>query len=198
MLDVVGGTEWAVIGMAVGTTIVCLWLVIRVQGDMLIRTHPDVRNDDLQAADLMVKLINQTKDSIVIHDDGNDSAMSVYNNAKVVDAFRRRIDERGIKVRCLFNDQDQLRLLTLLNDAPDNVDIMYAYERPPNDIHYKIVDGGKYVHLSRHEHGASERRYTLHTAKWATRSARRRVSQPYLEHFERGCQDAEAATPASH
>lgn len=31
----------------------------------------------MQAADLMVALINQTKDSIVIHDDGNDSAMSV-------------------------------------------------------------------------------------------------------------------------
>ena len=110
MLDVVGGTEWAVLVMAVGTTIVCLWLVIRVQGDMLIRTRSDVPNDDLQAADLMVKLISQTKDSIVIHDDGNDSAMSVYNNAAVVDAFRGRIEERGIKVRCLFNDRDQLRL----------------------------------------------------------------------------------------
>ena len=166
MLDIVGGTEWAVVVMAVGTTIVCLWLVIRVQGDMLIRTQSDVPDDDLQAADVMVELINETKDSIVLHDDGNDSGMSVYNNAKVIDAFRGRIEERGIKVRCLFNDQGQLRLLTLLDDVPDHIDIMYAYERPPNDIHYKIVDGGRYVLLSRHERGAGERRYTLHTAKW--------------------------------
>ena len=102
MLDVVGGTEWAVLVMAVGTIIVCLWLVIRVQGDMLIRTQSDVPTDDLQAADVMVELINETEDSIVIHDDGNDPGVSVYNNAKVIDAFRGRIEERGIKVRCLF------------------------------------------------------------------------------------------------
>ena len=169
MLNAAGGIEWAVVLLTVGTVIACLCLVIRAQGGMLIRTQPNVLNDYRQAADLMVKLVSQTKDSIVIHD-----------NAEVVDAFRRRIARCDIKVRCLSNDRDSLRLLTLLDEAPDNIDIMYADERPPNDIHYKIVDGGKYVHLSRHEHGASERHYTPHTAKWATKAARGRVAQAYL------------------
>ena len=140
-------------GMAVGVAVIfmvgflySLWLIVNAQGDLLIDdTLNAVRgeNDNQVATDMFLSLVDATRHSIVIHDDGDDSPESVYNNPEVIEALRRRIQSPGIEVKCLFNDADQpLKLLELARDFPDKVTIWYSNgERPMRDIHYKIVDG---------------------------------------------------------
>ena len=144
---------------------------------------------------MLIDLINKTRNSLVIHDDGNDSGESVYNNDWVVAAMRDRIQQRRrLKVKCLFNDREDLKLLELADgECKDNISVWYAGgDRPKNDIHYKVVDGGRLVHVSAHEHGASERGYVLCRAEpWWAAGTRRRISRPYLDHFEHSLLGAE-------
>lgn len=124
-------------------------------------------------------------------------ALSIYNSDDVMAAFRAQIKNHDIRVRCLFNDESpDLRLLELAREYPNNVEVHYMKGgRPPDpDTHYKIVDGGKLVHLSQHKHGESERMYVLRKpSASATNGSRRRISQAYRDHFDHGLK---AAIPA--
>ena len=117
---------------------------------------------------------------------------------QVIDALRQRIKRRPrLSVQCLFNDREDLKLLCLARgEGRANIDIWYTKgSRPDNDLHYKIVDGGKFVHLSSHAHGASERRYVLRKAEpWWAIPTRRRISAQYLRHFSHGRAYAQRAT----
>ena len=193
-MEMIQGAEWVVVAIFLTATLAGLFLVVSAQGDMNLREETG-ENDDDQAAAMLIDLINKTRNSLVIHDDGNDSDESVYNNDQVVAAVRDRIQQRRrLKVKCLFNDRDKLKLLELADgECKGNISIWYASgDRPKNDIHYKIVDGGRLLHLSAHEHGAGERGYVLRRAEpwWAART-RRRISGPYLDHFEHSLLGAE-------
>ena len=197
-MDMIEGAEWVVFAIFLVAVLVGTYLVVSVQGDMLV--EEDIGdNDDDQAADLFVDLIEKTRRSMVIHDDGNYSTKSIYNNDRVIDAIRNRLQKkRGIKVRCFFNDKDEpLKLLDLARseECRGRILIWYAKgERPSQDIHYKIVDGGKLVHLSLHAHGASERGFVLRKAHWWwALGTRRRISRPYRDHFRAGIRDATVA-----
>ena len=188
------GAEWIVVAIFATASLAGIFLVVSAQGDMRLREEAG-ENDDDQAAAMLIDLVNKARSSLVIHDDGNDSAESVYNNDAVVAAIRDRIKQRRrLEVMCLFNDREELKLLELADgECRNNILIWYASgDRPENDIHYKIVDGGRLVHLSTHAHGASERGYVLRKAEpwWAART-RRRISRPYLEHFEHSLPAAE-------
>ena len=192
-MDMIEGAEWIVVTIFLVAFLVGTYLVVSVQGDM--RVHDESgENDDDQAADMFIALIKQTRRRIVIHDDGNDSPESVYNNDQVMVAIRDRIRQRGIEVRCLFNDEEQpLKLLDLARSEECRGHILVWYmkgDRPDQDIHYKIVDDGKLVHLSRHEHRASERGFVLRKApRWAM-GTHRRISKSYRDHFQHGLRGA--------
>lgn len=193
-MEMIQGAEWVAVAILLTASLAGLFLVVSAQGDMHLREEAG-ENDDDQAAAMLIDLINKARNSLVIHDDGNDSGESVYNNDRVVAALRERIRERHrLEVKCLFNDREELKLLELADgECRNNISIWYAGgERPEHDIRYKIVDGGRLVHLSAHEHGASERGYVLRKAEpwWAART-RRGISRPYLEHFEHSLPTAE-------
>ena len=108
---------------------------------------------------------------------------------------RERIQKRNIKVRCLFNDADQpLELLKLARaeEFGSHIEVWYLKGgRQEPDTHYKIVDGGRLVHLSRHAQGASERGYRLRKAlRWWEFHTRYRISKQYRDHFEHGLKGA--------
>lgn len=186
-MDVVQGAEWFVLATLACTVLACVYFALSAQPDIHLAEERD-ENTDAQAAEMMVDLINNARRSLVIHDDGNSSPASVYNNDDVISALRERIKRRPrLTVECLFNDRDDLKLLDLARDT-GKIAIYYANgTRPDNDLHYKIVDGGKLVHLSSHAHGASERGYVLRRAeRWWAFATRRRISAQYRRHFERG------------
>ena len=98
--------EWIVISMYAVAFVYCLWLLVNAQGDLLVNDAINTisgGNDDQLAMDMFIDLIEATKKSIVIHDDGDDSPTSVYNNKKVMDCLRSRVQDKGIHVQCLFN-----------------------------------------------------------------------------------------------
>ena len=64
--------------------------------------------------------------------------------------------------------------------------------RPPDDIHYKIADGGAIGHLSDHEPGQPERHFKLLDCLATKPRSKARVFGKYLRRFE---QDFESARP---
>lgn len=193
-MDMIQGAEWIVVAILVAGFLTSAYLIASVQGDLRMREESGL-NADEQATTMFIGLLNQTRRRIDIHDDGNDFAGSMYNSPEVIGALRERIQERNIKVRCLFNDADQpLELLNLArtDEFGSHIEVWYLRGgRQEPDTHYKIVDGGRLVHLSRHARGAGERGYRLRKAlRWWEFHTRYRISKQYRDHFEHGLKDA--------
>ena len=193
-MEMIQGLEWLVLIVAASGLLFSMFLVASVQGDLRLQEESG-ENTDEQATAMFISLVNDTHSSIDIHDDSNDFANSVYNSQEVMAALAKRIRTHDIRVRCLFNDADQpLELLELARseEGRDNIEIWYLEgDRPDPDTHYKIVDKGRFVHLSRHAHGAAARTYQLRQAsRWWQRYTRGRISKQYRDHFERGLQNA--------
>ena len=194
MFDMVQGGEWILLALTAISFLICLYLVISVQGDLRKPVHARFNSNE-QATKMFIDLVKQAQHQIDIHDDGNNFEGSIYNNQEVMDVLSNKISEKGIKVRCLFNDPDQqLKLLELAQtlEAQDNIEIWYLDGgRQEPDTHYKIVDKGRFVHTSRHEHGGIERTFILRKAPgWWEYHTRNRISRPYREHFEHGLKHA--------
>lgn len=193
-MDMIQGAEWIVVAILVAGFLTSVYLIASVQGDLRMREESGLNTDE-QATTMFIRLLNQTRRRIDIHDDGNDFAGSMYNSPKVIGALRERIQERSIKVRCLFNDADQpLELLNLArtDEFGSHIEVWYLRGgRQEPDTHYKIVDGGRLVHLSRHARGAGERGYRLRKAlRWWEFHTRYRISKQYRDHFEHGLKEA--------
>ena len=193
-MDMIQGAEWIVVAILAAGFLISTYLIASVQGDLRLREESGLNTDE-QATAMFIGLVKQTRRQIDIHDDGNDFEGSMYNSPEVIDALRERIRKRNIKVRCLFNDADHpLELLNLARseESRSRIEIWYLRGgRQEPDTHYKIVDSGRLVHLSRHEHGASERGYRLRKAqRWWEFNTRYRISKQYRDHFEHGLKNA--------
>ena len=193
-MDMIQGAEWIVVAILAAGFLISMYLIASVQGDLRLREESGLNTDE-QATVMFIDLLKQTRRRIDIHDDGNDFAGSMYNSPEVIDVIRERIQKRNIKVRCLFNDAGQpLELLNLaqVEEFGSHIEIWYLKgSRQEPDTHYKIVDGGRLVHLSRHGHGASERGYRLRKAlRWWEYNTRYRISKQYRDHFEHGLKNA--------
>ena len=193
-MDMIQGAEWVVVAIVAAGFLLSAYLIASVQGDLRLREESGLNTDE-QATEMFIELVNQTRRQIDIHDDGNDFAESMYNSPDVIDALRERIRKRNIRVRCLFNDADQpLALLKLAHSEEfrNHIEIWYVSGgRQEPDTHYKIVDGGRLVHLSSHEHRARARGYRLRRAlRWWEFKTRHRISKQYRDHFEHGLKHA--------
>lgn len=193
-MDMIQGAEWIIVAVFVAGTVWFVYLLVSVQGDM--RVEESGTNTDEEAKAMFLELVNCTRKSIDIHDDGEDFPESVYNCSEVLNAFRERIEKNpNLRIRCLFNDKEpNLGLLELAKSEKyrKNIEIWYSKgERPTQDVHYKIVDGGSLVHLSVHAHGDSERDYRLRRAQrfWEG-GTRRRISRRYQENFDQALKGA--------
>ncbi len=196
-MAMIQGPEVIVIAIVASTFLLCVYLVTTVQGDLNLE---DVSgpNSNKNAIELFIDLVNETRTQIEIHDDGNDFAHSIYNNPGVIEAIRKGVRDRNIKVRCLFNDKDEpLKILELARSEEfrRNIEIWYVHGgRQEPDTHYKIVDGGKLVHTSYHKHHEEERSYRLLRAtSLLDFRTRKRISERYRDHFAYNLQNATRA-----
>lgn len=193
-MEMIQGAEWVVVAILAVGFLISAYLVASVQGDLWFREESGLNTDE-QATEMFIDLVNQTRRQIDIHDAGSDSADSMYNSRDVMGALRDRIRDRNIKVRCLFNDADQpLELLKLARSEEygNRIEIWHlGGSRQEPDTHYKIVDSGRLVHLSRHAHSASRSGYRLRKAlRWWEFKTRYRISEQYRDHFEHGLKSA--------
>lgn len=172
--------------------VVSIVLYLSARMDMNIRITTGENNDD-EAANMLVDLIGAAQESIIIHDDGDNTERSVYNDKRVLEAFRNRLKSKPeLEIKCLFNDNDDIEFAKLTDEFKGRVSIWHSNKkRPEHDVHYKIVDDGRIVYLSEHRHGESEREFEQReTNAWPILGTRSRISRRYTDHFEEGILNA--------
>ena len=144
-------------------------------------------NDDSTAASTFIKILERAQETLVIYDDGNKMEGTIYDDPNVIKSFRDCLTRnKSLIVSCLFNDKDNLDLVQIMRaEHPDRFKVWYRRgNRPPNDVHYKIADGGIVGHISAHAHGQPERRFKLLDCSAAKGRAKRIVFRKYLSSFE--------------
>lgn len=152
------------------------------------------KNNDHTVEELFDRLIRDVKSELIIHDDGDDDPTSMYNNARIVEAIRMSLEKNAdLRVRMYFNEHEDLKVNALAGSYPTQVLIRYNPEdRPFGDIHYKIIDGGKQGHLSRHALGSGEREFEFFDCS-KSEHQQRKLLVPYCNRFERDFDAAAAA-----
>ena len=123
---------------------------------------PLVNNTDPVAVKKTISILSLAEKKIEMFDDGDSEYESIYNDPGFLAEVGKKLDKPGFEMRCFFNENDVSGLEFVKRYGKrENVDILVrpeGAERPP-DFHYKIVDDGKIVHLSKHEAGAENREY---------------------------------------
>ena len=181
-MDAITVTEGLLAAVALAVT---TWMAWRLYDNLSVR-FVQGKNDDSTVGELFTQLLRDVERDLIIHDDGDNSNRSMYNDPSIVDEIRVCLNEKAaLNVRMYFNKRGDLEVNALTEAFPDRVSIRYnTGERSPSDIHYKIIDGGMQGHLSRHALGCSEREFEFYDCS-RSRRHRERILGPYCERFER-------------
>lgn len=142
-------------------------------GSVALLSIEDGRNDDTLVSNVLLGLVNEAERSIVICDDGDQppGVSSVYDDQDVVDAIARRLDEKPeLKIRCFFSSDDQTAFVSEFEGCHDRVTINRIARQ---DVHFKIIDGGRKAYVSAHRRGAQERNFRLYDCTWVAPWARK-------------------------
>ena len=164
----------------------CLVLALQAPSYMDVLFEQD-GNDDEEAARRFKDLIGEAKENIIIHDDGDSTPSTLYNNQDVVDAVRERL-EAGVIIQCLFNKREDIAMVRLCKDFPDRLTVRYMRSAPNcrRDIHFKIVDNGTKGILSKHCPGSRDRGNELIDTTHSTPEIRDKLFGPFCREFKRG------------
>ena len=144
-----------------------------------------------------IKTVGHAERSLIIHDDGNNMADSVYNDEEAINAVVRRMQENdSLRVRCWFNVESDLGLVTTIQKdehLAKRFDVRY---RKPSflklwrsrwlDPHYKIADDGEFGTVSRHAFRAQRRRFRTEDCAGASAEGRDITLGAYMRRFDRG------------
>lgn len=146
-----------------------------------------------------IKVVQQAEKSLMIHDDGNAMADSVYNDADAISALVKRMKKcDSLEVRCWFNVQAarELDLVTTIRKDErlrTRFKVRCRKQKRFNlwrfrwfDPHYKIADDGKYGMVSRHAFDSGRRQFRIDDCGQASPRGRTIVLGPYMRRFDRG------------
>ena len=157
MLSVLG---WiAVVSFAVSTVFI-IWMLHRAFQYVYVQVSPERIHGDNSVVTNFIELLDQARTSMIVYDDGNDMDRAVYNDSRIIDAVRSKLQSNpDFELKCLFNCNDDVKFRKAFRGEP-RVDIRTRSDvRPERKTHYKIIDGGLKAYLSRHELGSSQRRF---------------------------------------
>ena len=180
---------WWTVNIAVGAgVIVCLivsiaflyrgWAFLRVSTMMAL-------NSDKRAEENFLGLLRDATESMIVYDDGNKMEGSIYQNQQVIDAVRKKLSENPkFRLSCYFNFDKDVLFTEVFKNNPC-VRIVTGHEdRPDDDVHYKIIDGGLKAHISRHEVASPERRYRMIDCTKVPKGRRTHVADVLLEPYK--------------
>ena len=141
--------------------VVILILVLRTNSRLSVAITRG-ENDDNEAARYFRELVCDMEKQMIIHDDGDSTCTTLYNNDEVVEAVKERLlRDSHLAITCLFNKRDSIKMIDLVDDLP-NFKVFYVPEDDQkNGIHYKIIDRGRKAYLSKHCPGSTDRQYEL-------------------------------------
>ena len=133
--------------------IIAYWLIDRSFSDawafMKVNITPNMSNDDASAIDKLVPLVEEAEATIEIYDDGENFPESMYNDEYFVSTVEEKLRTSNIKIKCLFNEDDDLLFTHRLGKNPQ-VSIYTRVKGGRSQTHYKIIDGGLKAYLSVH------------------------------------------------
>lgn len=173
--------SWATASGVVVSTVEGVWYLLRSYHFQYVEVTLVKVNDDASVARKFIQLLDEAKALMIVYDDGNNTSGSLYNDRSVIDAVRIKLRSAPeFKLQCLFNCDDQVELRRELANEPQ-VDIRTRRDSGRGSkIHYKIIDGGEKAYLSRHEPGATKRRFRIVDCTGVPEDHRRRVAKSML------------------
>ena len=156
------------------------------------------RNDDKQAVETFVQVVGEAEHSLIIHDDGNKTTGTIYDDPAVIQAMDDQMQRHEtLAVKCLFNAHDELALVDQLSRRyPDRFHVRYRrwpWPRPVFDVHYKIADDGAIGYLSHHDWGAEDRVFEVRDCRRVNKTERKIQLGKYMGRFKRQFLLAKAA-----
>ena len=141
-------------------TFMAAWLLLDVRVRAVVRP-----NDDDATVKTFLDLLEKAKRSMVIYDDGDKVAGSIYDNDDVLAKVAAKLKKSpAFKIQCCFDCDDATLGFRERFEGNSQVSIEtlgYAKEDRPDDVHYKIIDDGQKACLSRHDLGSEERRFKV-------------------------------------
>ena len=140
--------------------IAAVWTVYRAWP--FLRVGVTTNTNDDTAILYFLNLLDAAEKTMVVYDDGNKMEGSPYDDERVIEALRAKLEQNpGFRLRCFFNEDAELLLTEEFRDH-ERVEIRTRSDGPhPDDIHYKVIDDGRKAYLSRHALGAAERGFKL-------------------------------------
>lgn len=153
-------------------------------------------NNDSLTKKHFLALLRDAKKSIVIYDDGNKLAGSIYVDPEILRALQQKLEETpGFEVQCLFNCSDpDLPFRTEFSQHSSVKIRTRASNKPEFPVHYKIIDGGEKAYLSSHGLGETKREFQIvdctAVPRWYRRYAKDTILRDYKQDFNRAFAEA--------
>ena len=188
---------WLAAAVFAVSACISVWVIFRIVMPLLqVRAQAGL-HDDSGAVGQFLALLSAAKESMIVYDAGNGREGAVYQDTRVIDAVRKKLDEcPGFEMRCLFNCDDDLPFKQAFEHEARIVIRTRDRMRGAQDTHYQIIDGGKQAYLSRRVFGASIRKYKMidfsDVPERRVARAARFVLGEYQKDFERCFGSAEA------
>ena len=151
-------------------------------------------NDGNLAIMKFLEVVERAEQELVIYDDGDQVADTIYNNDDVGSALASRMENNPrLCVRVLFNKRSDIQLPKRMSQFGDRFEVRYrAGERPAQDVHFKIADG-RVGYFSQHGLGETAREFTFCDARHTSKRARKIAFGAHLQYFNEQFQDQAAA-----
>ena len=156
------------------------------------------RNEPEVATANFVEAVGHAEKSLIIHDDGNNMADSLYNDPDAIEALINRMKEHeALRVKCWFNveSKPELALVAAVRNEDHLATRFEIRYRKPTllglwrlswfDPHYKIADG-EFGTLSNHAFGSGQRRFRIEDCTQASTKGRDITLGPFMRRFDRG------------
>jgi len=155
-----------------------------------------------------IRLLDRASKEMIIYDDGDTVADSIYDNDTVIRAVHEKLDAcPNLEIRCLFNcDSENLRFRKEFA-GPEWPGVQIKTRAEPGGRysgpapvlpHFKMVDGGSCAYLSWHDPGSEARVYQTIDLSGVSGFGKNRLVRDivgkYLDRFDR---DFEAARPVN-
>ena len=185
--------------VVVSAIVLVLLVVVAVVAVWLAHTHSllrvtDVENDNEDAIRHFLTVLDRAEREFLVHDDGDKTDGSLYDEENTVEAVRERLQTcPSLKIRCLLNFNADVKMAALNGEYDGRFQVRYLHQRPVNDVHFKIADGGKMAYLSIHPKGVTERKGQVIEDMGAPEFVRRRRLGGLIDDFNKGFGEAHPA-----
>jgi len=157
----------------------------RWESQIRLMTVCEGKNDDEFAKKVFQEMLGIAEKRLDIFDDGNVTDDSIYMDKEILHSIEKKLaSSPQFRITCLFNMENPITSFEEKFSSHDQVDIYYPLRSEEveekrktgkTEKHYKIVDGGRFVYVSKHGLGEEARDYEFYNFK--------RVKEEFLNEF---------------